>query len=211
MTSYKTSSVAITSLFNYNLTIFFQNVKTQIDPVVDVTNDEEEKFVRTGVSGDVAALLISKLSSGKFSEIDGIGNSSLPDTFLSVNHYTAEERKQLEEARVNIIDNVGGKFYIKGNYIDYDTSYQISNMNVHMVLLYTLFNLSFFMERQLGEIENFEKELTKKLEDIKKSIQNYISGFNYIVTKDDKYTYSVELVEMINKPITKLKIFCNYK
>jgi len=190
-----------TALVTYDYSVTFNNIKTQINP----KTDEIEEY---GVAGDVAGIIVSKLNSNKFSEISGITNSEIKN-ILAINQYTFDEFIQLQEKGINIVARSGDNYYIKGNIFQHPTSDAFDRLNVYLIYLYSVVTLKVFLELIISEDENIEIRISAKLNQIKNSLENYISGFDYLLDISGN-TITIDLYENINRPISRMKFIIDF-
>jgi len=179
----------------------FNNLKTQRNPI---TGDIEEY----GVSGDVAGIIIQKLNSQNFEEIEGKTKSSVKN-ILSVNEYDNDEWVALQSDCFNVIERSGDSYFIRGNKMDsLDQDSLLAKANIYLIFMFINVKLSLFLEAQISEEGSLENKVRAKLEEIKKGVSRYVKTFDFQLRVDGR-KIQIDLYEDVNKPIIRMKMFVN--
>jgi len=112
--------------------------------------------------------------------------------------------------RQNIISRKGNKFFLDGNFSDVEDSSLSSYLNIRILLLYVELNVSTYLQSLLFETIIDDKEITTRMDSIKKSVRRFLSEFDYTLDID-KNTITVTLFETINKIYRKLVFEVDYQ
>ncbi|HPB34207.1 MAG TPA: hypothetical protein PLW61_05545, partial [Caldisericia bacterium] len=172
-----------------------------------LTNPLTDEVFQCSYSGDIAGVIVTKLNSNSFSEI-----FTLPDrefqNLLSVYEYESDETRLTN--RQNIISRKGNKFFLDGNFSDVEDSSLSSYLNIRILLLYVELNVSTYLQSLLFETIIDDKEITTRMDSIKKSVRRFLSEFDYTLDID-KNTITVTLFETINKIYRKLVFEVDYQ
>lgn len=172
-----------------------------------LTNPFTHEVFQCSYSGDIAGVIVTKLNSNSFSEI-----FTLPDrefqNLLSAYEYESDETRLTN--RQNIISRKGNKFFLDGNFSDVEGSSLASYLNIRILLLYVELNVSVYLQSLLFETTVDDKEITTRMDSIKKSVRRFLSEFDYTLDID-KNTITVTLFETINKIYRKLVFEVDYQ
>ena len=180
-------------------TVYIKNNKQQKN---NYTNEIEE----FGVCGDFAGLMVSKLNSTEFTEINGRSNGTLENT-LAINEYTYAEFLDLEKLSYNTVQRIGDDFFISGNFTqDTDKTKIYTKLNIQLIRIYIEKQLVSFLRKQISKNLNDSdliNGINNKLNTIIVGVRKYLKDIAFYAELDQvSRTITINLHEQFNSPIS---------